>query len=185
MPALPRRRRFYFILSRKELKPGTDALAPDNKLVFALRPVSGLILPGASRVCVGAKSPLTGGIAKSEVGGNWPAELKRAGYDAIIVEGKSETPVYIFIQDGLVSIKDASKLWGLATKETERLIRAELDDERVQIVSIGPAGENQVRCACVMSGLFDAAGRGGLGGCYGIQESQSYNCPGTSFTSGG
>jgi aldehyde:ferredoxin oxidoreductase len=154
----------------KEMKPGIDALSPENKMIFALGPVSGLLLPGASRVCAGAKSPLTGGIIKSEFGGGWPAELKRAGYDAVIVEGKSETPVYIFIQDGAVSIKDAGNLWGTLTKETEHLIRTGLADEHIQIVSIGPAGEHQVRFACVMSGLFDAAGRGGLGAVMGSKN---------------
>ena len=74
----------------KELKPGIDALSPENKLIFALGPVTGLAVPGASRMSIGAKSPLTGGIAKAESGGFWMAELKRAGYDAIIVEGKAE-----------------------------------------------------------------------------------------------
>jgi aldehyde:ferredoxin oxidoreductase len=154
----------------KELKPGIDALSPDNKLVFALGPVSGLQLPGAARHCVGAKSPLTNGIAKSEVGGYWAAELKRAGYDAIIVEGKAEKPVYLFIQDGDVSIRDAGHLWGKETKETEAAIRDELGDDRVQAALIGPAGENMVRYACIMHGLHDAAGRGGLGAVMGSKN---------------
>ena len=89
----------------KELKQGVDPLGPDNKLVFAVGPISGLLLPGAARNCIGAKSPLTGGIAKSECGGFWGAELKRAGFDAIIIEGKAEKPVYIWVHDGEVSIR--------------------------------------------------------------------------------
>jgi aldehyde:ferredoxin oxidoreductase len=154
----------------KELKPGVDALAPDNKLVFALGPVSGLNLSGAARHCIGAKSPLTGGIAKSEVGGYWAAELKRAGFDAIIVEGKAETPVYLWVQDGEASIRDASHLWGKETKETEAAVRAELGDDRIQLAQIGPAGENMVRYACIMNGLHDAAGRGGLGAVMGSKN---------------
>jgi len=78
----------YFLW--KELKPGVDPLSPDNKLIFALGPCSGLLLPGAARNCIGAKSPMSGGIAKSECGGFWAAELKRAGFDAIIIEGKAK-----------------------------------------------------------------------------------------------
>ena len=103
----------YFLW--KELRPGIDPLGPDNKLVFALGPVTGTPLPGSGRNCVGAKSPLTEGIAKSEVGEFWGAELKRAGYDAIIVEGKSENPVYLYIEDGKVEIKDARNLCGKTT----------------------------------------------------------------------
>jgi aldehyde:ferredoxin oxidoreductase len=154
----------------KELKPKIDPLGPDNKIVFALGPVSGLQLPGAARYCIGTKSPLTGTIAKSESGGFWMAELKRAGFDAIIVEGKADKPVYIFVQDGEASIKDATHLWGKETKEAEEAIRAELGDEHVQVALIGPAGENLVRYACVMTGLHDAAGRGGIGAVMGSKN---------------
>ncbi|MDY0058005.1 MAG: aldehyde ferredoxin oxidoreductase family protein [Methyloversatilis sp.] len=154
----------------KELKPGIDALSPDNKLLFALGPVSGLVVPGASRNCIGAKSPLTGGIAKSEVGGFWMAELKRAGFDAIIIEGKAEKPVYLWIQDGQVSIRDAGHLWGKETLETERAIRSELEDERIQVAFVGQGGENMVRFACIMEGCHDAAGRGGLGAVMGSKK---------------
>jgi aldehyde:ferredoxin oxidoreductase len=154
----------------KELKPGIDALGPDNKLIFALGPVSGLTLPGAARHCVCAKSPLTGGIAKAEAGGFWGAELKRAGYDAIIIEGKADKPVYLWIHDKEAAIRDAGPLWGKETKETESAVRAELGDERVQLASIGPGGEHLVRYACIMHGLFDAAGRGGLGAVMGSKN---------------
>lgn len=154
----------------KELKKGIDALSPDNKLIFALGPVTGLLLPGASRNCVGAKSPLTGGIAKSEVGGFWMAELKRAGYDVIIVEGKADKPVYLWIKDGEASIRDASHLWGSKTKETMAAIRTELGDDKIQVAMIGPAGENRVLYACIMNGLNDAAGRGGLGAVMGSKN---------------
>ena len=154
----------------KELKPGIDALSPENKLIFALGPVSGLNLPGAARNCIGAKSPLTGGIAKSEVGGFWMAELKRAGFDAIIVEGKASKPVYLWINGGKAAIRDATKLWGKETLDTEAAIRADLGDKRIQLAMIGPAGENMVRYACIMEGLHDAAGRGGLGAVMGSKN---------------
>ncbi len=154
----------------KELKKGTDALGLDNKLIFALGPASGLNLPGAARHCVGAKSPLTGGIAKAEVGGFWAAEFKRAGYDAIIIEGKATKPTYLWIEDGVVSIKDATHLWGKETKETEAAIRAELEDEHIQLAMIGLGGENMVRYACIMHGCHDTAGRGGLGAVMGSKN---------------
>jgi len=154
----------------KEIPAGADPLGPDNKLVFALGPVSGIPLPGAARYCVGAKSPLMGAIAKAESGGWWMAELKRAGFDVIIIEGKSDKPVYLFIQDGEVSIKDASNVWGKQTKETEEIIRKELGDDRVQLVMIGPGGEKMVRYACLMTGNYDAAGRGGLGAVMGSKN---------------
>ncbi len=154
----------------KELKPGIDPLGPENKLIFALGPLSGMMLPGSGRNCIGAKSPLTGGVAKSEVGGFWAAELKRAGYDAVIIEGKAKTPVYLWIHDGEASIRDASHLWGKETKETESMIREELDDKGIHIAMIGPGGENMVRYACIMEGLHDAAGRGGLGAVMGSKQ---------------
>ncbi len=154
----------------KEMKTGIDALSPDNKLIFAMGPISGLLLPGAARNCIGAKSPLTGGIAKAEVGGFWMAELKRAGYDAIIIEGKAEKPVYLWVHDGEAVIRDASYLWGKETLETETAIRTELGDNHIQVAFIGPAGENQVRFACIMEGCHDAAGRGGLGAVMGSKN---------------
>ncbi|HJX13614.1 MAG TPA: aldehyde ferredoxin oxidoreductase family protein [Dehalococcoidales bacterium] len=154
----------------KEVKKGTDALGPDNRLIFALGPVSGTNLPGAARHCVGAKSPLTGGIAKAEVGGFWMAEMKRAGYDAIIIEGRAAKPVYLWIQDGKAEIRDAGHLWGKETRETEAAVRAELGDDRIQLAMIGPAGENLVRYACIMHGCHDAAGRGGVGAVMGSKN---------------
>ncbi len=161
---------FIIYLLWKELRPGTNPLSHDNKLVLALGPLTGIPLPGSGRNCIGAKSPLTEGITKSEVGGFWGAELKRAGYDAVIVEGKADKPVYLWIHDGEVSIRDASILWGRNTKETQQSIRTELGDNRIQVAMIGPGGENLVRYACIMNGLYDAAGRGGLGAVMGSKN---------------
>ncbi len=158
----------YFLL--KELHKGTDPLGSDNKLIFAIGPVTGAPLPGSGRNCVGAKSPLTGGIAKSEVGGFWGAELKRAGYDIIIVEGRAEKPVYLWVHNGEASIRDATHLWGMKTKETQKSIRSELGDNLIQVAQIGPAAEKLVRYACIMNGLFDTAGRGGLGAVMGSKN---------------
>ena len=158
----------YYLL--KELEKGVDPLGPKNKLIFALGPVTGVSLPGSGRNCIGAKSPLTGGFAKSEVGGMWGAELKHAGYDAIIVEGKAEKPVYLWIHDGEVSIRDASHLWGMKAKETEQAIKTELGDDLTRVATIGQAGENLVRYACVVNDLHNAAGRGGTGAVMGSKN---------------
>jgi aldehyde:ferredoxin oxidoreductase len=158
----------YFLW--KEVRRGIDPLSPDNKLVFALGPATGVMLPGSGRHCVGAKSPLTGGIAKSEVGEFWGAELKRAGYDAIIIEGKADRPVYLWVHDQEASIRDASHLWGKTTKDTQQAIRAEQGDNRIRMALIGPAAEKLVRYACIMHGLYDAAGRGGLGAVMGSKN---------------
>jgi aldehyde:ferredoxin oxidoreductase len=158
----------YFLW--KELKPHVDPLGPDNKLIFALGPITGVPISGSGRNCVGAKSPLTGGLAKSEMGGFWGAELKRAGYDAIIIEGKAETPCYLWVHDGEASLRDARPLWGLKTKAAQQAIQEELADKRVRVALIGPAGENGVLYACIMSGLLDAAGRGGLGAVMGSKN---------------
>ncbi|MDP2730051.1 MAG: aldehyde ferredoxin oxidoreductase family protein [Dehalococcoidales bacterium] len=158
----------YFLW--QELEQGIDPLAPENKLIFALGPVTGMSISGSGRHCIGAKSPLTGGYTKSEVGGNWGAELKRAGYDAIIIEGKAEKPVYLWVNDGEASLKDASHLWGMSTKETQNSIRTELGDNLIRVATIGPGGENLVRFACIINDLHDAAGRGGTGAVMGSKN---------------
>jgi aldehyde:ferredoxin oxidoreductase len=151
----------YFLL--KELKPRIDPLSPENKLIFATGPVTGTPILGGARFSAGAKSPLSGGIALSQAGGFWGVELKRAGYDALIIEGKADEPVYLWIHDGEIDILPAKHIWGKNTKETQKTIRIEHGDENIQVAMIGPAGENQVKFACIMDGLHDAAARGGLG----------------------
>jgi aldehyde:ferredoxin oxidoreductase len=158
----------YYLLT--EVKPGIDPLGPENKLIFALGPLTGLSLGGCARHTVGAKSPLTGGIAKSEVGEFWGWQFKRAGFDALIIEGRAESPVYLWIHNGEIEIKAADHLWGKNTKETQEIIRSELADEKIRVAMIGPGGENLVKYACIMHGLFDAAGRGGLGAAMGSKN---------------
>ena len=158
----------YYLL--KELRAGVDPLGPENKLVFATGPLTGIKLSGSARHCVGAKSPLSNTIAKAEAGEYWGVELKYAGFDAVIVEGKAEKPVYISIVDGQVAINDAAHLWGKNTKETQEIIRAEMKDARARVALIGPGGEKLVKYACIMHGLFDAAGRGGLGAVMGSKK---------------
>ncbi len=158
----------YFLL--KESKPGADPLGPENKLIFAAGPLTGTSIAGSGRNSVGAKSPLTGGFGEAEVGGHWGAELKRAGFDAIIVEGRAEKPVYLWVNDGEAEIRDADHLWGNDTGDTQRILREELNDKRVQVAQIGPGGERLVRYACVMNGTHDAAGRTGMGAVMGSKK---------------
>ena len=158
----------YFLLN--ELKKNIDPLSPQNKLIFATGPITGLPIPGSGRNCIGAKSPLTGGFGEAEVGGYWGAELKIAGFDAIIIEGKAKNPIYLWINDGKVDIKDGSHIWGKNTGDTQKIIKEELDDKLIRIAKIGLGGENLVRYACIINDLRNAAGRTGMGAVMGSKN---------------
>jgi aldehyde:ferredoxin oxidoreductase len=166
----------YFLL--KELQWSVDPLSPNNKLIFALGPLTGVPVGGCGRHSVGGKSPLTGGFGEAEAGGYWGAELKMAGFDAIIIDGKAEKPVYLFIRDGEAKIKDARHLWGLKTLECQNAIREELGDPGIKVAQIGPAGENQVRFACVVNDLDAFAGRTGMGAVMGSKNLKAVACRG-------
>jgi aldehyde:ferredoxin oxidoreductase len=154
----------------KHAPKGADPLGPDNVLIFAPGVLTGAPVPGVGRHSVGAKSPLTGGFGESESGGFWGAELKRAGWDAIIVYGASPTPVYLWINEGAVEIRDASHLWGKVTGDVQDEILAELGDPRIRVATIGPAGENLVRFACIANELNEVAGRTGMGAVMGSKK---------------
>ncbi len=158
----------YLLLT--ELGPGVDPLGPENKLIFALGAITGHKLIGSGRHAVGAKLPLTGGIGESEAGGYWGAELKKAGHDFLIIEGRAKHPVYLWIKDGAAEIRDARHLWGLEPQETEATIRDQLDDAMVRVACIGPGGEKLIRFACVINDLNHVAGRGGLGAVMGAKN---------------
>jgi aldehyde:ferredoxin oxidoreductase len=158
----------YILL--KELEPKVDPLGPENKLIFACGPVTGAPVSGSGRNSVGAKSPLTGAYGEAEAGGFWGAELKRAGFDAIIVEGKASSPVYLWINDQKVEVRDASRLWGLEIKKSQETIRSELDDKRVRVAQIGPGGERLVRYGCVINDMNHVAGRCGMGAVMGSKN---------------
>ena len=147
-----------------------DPLGPENRLIFALGPITGHPLIGSARNSIGAKSPLTGGFGECEAGGFWGAELKRSGFDAIIVEGVSSTPVYLWVNDGNVEIRDASKLWGLEVADTQDAIHRELDDKRIRTAIMGPSGEKLVRYACIFNDINHAAGRTGMGAVMGSKK---------------
>jgi len=168
----------YYLL--KEVEPGTDPLGPDNVLVFANGVVTGAPVGGSGRNAVGAKSPLTGGFGESDVGGFWGAELKHAGWDGIVVTGQAEEPVYLWIQDDQVEIRDATHLWGIKTAEVEAILKEELGDKRIRVTQCGVAGENLVRYACVINDVHRAAGRTGLGAVMGSKKLKAIAVRGTS-----
>jgi len=157
---------FYLL---RNTPAGADPFGAENTLTFALSGLTGAPISGQSRCCVVAKSPLTGGVGSSEAGGFWPAELKFAGYDAIVVRGASPQPVYLWIKDGSFELRDASHLWGRTTTDVDRMLREELRDDRVHVAQVGPAGEKRVRFAAIMNMANRANGRGGLGAVMGAK----------------
>ena len=163
----------------KRAPKGADAFAPENPLVFATGVATGTPVPGSGRHAVGAKSPLTGGFGEADVGGYWGVELKRAGFDAVIITGKAEAPVVLWIHDGDAEIHDATSLWGLETADVEAALRKELGDPKVRVAQCGIAGENLVRYACVIHDVNRAAGRTGLGAVMGSKRLKAVAVRGT------
>lgn len=158
----------YFLA--QELAPGVDPLGPGNKLCFLTGPLTGVPFPGSGRNSVAARSPLTGRFGESQVGGYFGAELRRAGFDHLIVEGQASRPVYLWVHDEQAEIRDASALWGMHTVEAQDALRAELGDPLVRTALIGPAGEKLVRYACIMNDVNHAAGRSGMGAVMGSKR---------------
>lgn len=161
-----------------ELKAGIDPLGPENKLIFASGPFSGTAIPCASRISITAKSPLTHTIAVSLSGGYFPVELKFAGYDALIIEGKAEKPTYVWIKDGEVRFRNAKALWGMKTTDCQQVIKNELKDQNARIACIGPAGENLSKISCIINEMR-AAGRKGLGAVMGSKHLKAIAIRGT------
>jgi len=151
------------------VKKGTDPLSPENKVIMATGPLSGALCLANSKTTFATKSPLTRGYGDSNVGGHLAAEMKYAGYDAIIIRGKAEKPSYLFIDGGRVEIRDAAKYWGKGSTEAERMLKDDLGKE-FQIAVIGPAGENQVYFACVSHDFGRQAGRTGIGAVLGSKN---------------
>ncbi|MEW6670241.1 MAG: aldehyde ferredoxin oxidoreductase family protein [Thermodesulfobacteriota bacterium] len=154
----------------KEVPRNTDPFAPANKLVFALGPISGHPFVGSGRHSVGCRSPLSGGYGESEAGGYWGAELKKAGFDALIIEGAAASPVYLWIQNGSIEIRDAGHLWGLDTAAAHSALGSELGDDRIRTAVIGPAGEKRVRFSCILHDITHVAGRTGTGAVMGAKN---------------
>jgi aldehyde:ferredoxin oxidoreductase len=146
-----------------EIEPGTGWSDPGNLLCFGAGSLVGTAAPGACRTDISTINVFNGGKGSANVGGSWGAELKYAGFDNIVIRGKAERPVYLLVIDGHVEIRDASRLWGKTTYETENLLRQELGDERIEIAAIGPAGENRVRGSAILIDTAKAAGGSGVG----------------------
>ncbi len=152
------------------VNPGIDPLGPENVLVFATGPIAGSGLPMGSRYDVVTKSPLTGTLTSANSGGKFGTSMKRAGYDAVVIRGRAERPVYLLLDDGHAEIRDASELWGLTTSETTSAIQKDLGDPGLSVASIGPAGERLVRFAGIINETSRAAGRGGVGAVMGSKN---------------
>ncbi len=167
----------YYIL--RNMPPGADPLGPDNVLTLMLSVLTGAPFSGQSRMTANAKSPLTGAIGDSQAGGFFPAELKYAGFDGLVVLGKADHPVYLWIHDGVVELRNAGHLWGLGAWETETCLRAELDDNKVEVACCGPAGEKLVRYAAIMNMRNRACGRTGLGAVMGSKNLKAIAVRGT------
>ncbi len=163
----------------KEVPAGAEPFGEQNKLVFAASVISGAPLAGLGRQSIGAKSPLTGLYGESESGGFWGPELKFAGYEALIVEGRAASPVYIWIHNERIEIRDAGRLWGKETGETLDLLQEELGDKRIRTLMIGPAGENLVRIAGVCHDLTHFHGRTGMGAVMGSKKLKAVVVRGT------
>ncbi|GAB4244107.1 MAG: aldehyde ferredoxin oxidoreductase family protein [Thermoleophilia bacterium] len=146
-----------------EVPAHTDGLAPGNKVIFGVGPLVGSLFPGGSRFNVSSMSPQTGILGDSNAGGFFGPELKFAGYDQLIVEGRADRPVYLWIRDDRVELRDARELWGRDVTEATEAIRVELGDGDVQVATIGPAAENGVRFSGVFCNLVRAAARTGMG----------------------
>lgn len=163
-----------------ETGPSIDPFSPENLLIFMTGPVTATKVPLSGRYQVVSKSPLTGIFGESDSGGTWGPELKKAGFDGIIISGRSSKPVYLWISDGEVELRDADHIWGLDTYETDKAIRDETDDKAV-VSCIGPAGEKLAR----ISGIFcdgkhgRAAARCGLGAVMGSKRLKAISVRGT------
>ena len=163
----------------EEIDPTVDPLSEGNKIIWSTGPLTGTMASTGGRYTVITKSPLTGAIACSNSGGYWGAELKMAGWDMIIFEGKSPKPVYLYINDDIAELRDASHLWGKSVWETEATLKTSLQDPLTRVSSIGTAGENGVLFAAVVNDLHRAAGRSGVGTVMGSKNLKAIAVRGT------
>jgi len=161
------------------LPPKIDPLSPENPLIFATGVLTGCPCPGANRTVIVTKSPLTGIFLDTYAGGHLGPEIKFAGYDVIVIKGRSEKPTYIQILDDVVLFKDATHLWGKDCWETEITIKKEIGDNNARVAVIGPAGENLVKFACVSTDYFHQFGRGGAGAVMGAKNLKGIAVRGT------
>ncbi|MCK5429310.1 MAG: hypothetical protein KAI94_07555, partial [Anaerolineales bacterium] len=161
------------------VKPGIDALSPQNVAFISAGVLVGTPSSGTGRTHIAGKSPLTGYVGSSNMGGFFSSELRWAGFDHLVIKGKANKPSYLWIHDGEIEIRDAAYLWGLDTQATQQAIRGKHGDEEIQALTIGPAGENLVRYANVMTSLKNAGGRTGMGALLGSKNLKAVAARGT------
>jgi aldehyde:ferredoxin oxidoreductase len=161
------------------VSPDTQPLHPDNLLVFSCGVLTGTMAPASCRMSIDTKNVLTGGVLSSNVGGHFGPELKFAGFDFLTIQGSSDRPVYLDIKDEHAEIKDASHFWGCSTWETEDIVRKDQGDLSIRVASIGVAGENLAKPACVIVDRARAAGRGGCGAILGSKKIKAIAVKGT------
>lgn len=163
-----------------ELGPDLDPFSPDNILIFANGPLTGTGAPCSARTEVTTKSPLTGSVGTGNTGGFWGTRLKRAGFDLVVIRKKADKPVYLWIDNEVVELREASHLWGKDTKVTSDLLQQELGiPSKVSVLAIGPAGENLVRYACPLNDYHHTAARGGAGAVMGDKKLKAIAVRGT------
>ena len=160
------------------IKPGIDPLSPENVLCLGVGPLNGTLMPLSGRMNATCKAPLTGILGDGNAGGHWPATIKHAGYDQIVFTGKSKEPVYLWIEDEDVELRDAKEIWGKTTFETYRIMKKE-HGEDVDVCGIGPAGENLVKFANIMNDRYRQAGRTGIGAVMGSKKLKAITIRGT------
>ena len=154
----------------ENMDPSADPLGPDNALIFATGPLSGTMASTSGRYAVVTKGPLTGAIACSNSGGKFGAELKFAGYDLLLLEGRAQRPVYLHIVDDLVEILPADEIWGASVWDTDAWLKQRHQDPQLKVAAVGVAGERGVKFACVVNDLHRAAGRSGVGAVMGSKN---------------
>lgn len=159
--------------------PRCDPLGPENPFIVSAGLLGGTIAPSSGRCDLAAKSPLTGLLGNSNMGGFFAPELRYAGFDHLVITGRAEKPVYLWVHDGRIELRDAAHIWGKDTLETAAAIRKELGDEEIKVMAIGPAGEQLVRFAAVITGLKNAAGRTGMGCVMGSKNLKGIAARGT------
>ena len=157
-----------------------DPWSPDNPLIISAGLLTGTLASASARVNLAARSPLTGLLGSSNLGGAFGPEMRWAGFEHLVIKGRASEPIWLMITDGKIEFRPADSLWGKAVYETRRSIYRRLDDTRAQIICIGPAGENLVSFACIMGGIKSAAGRTGMGAVMGAKNLKAVVCLGNS-----
>ncbi|MGQ4914976.1 MAG: aldehyde ferredoxin oxidoreductase family protein [Candidatus Asgardarchaeia archaeon] len=169
--------RFLFDMVPK----GIDPFSPENIVAISNGPLCGTLAPSSNRYTVTAKSPMTHGVGYANSGGHFGPEMKYAGYDTIVITGKADEPVYLYIDDASVEIRSAKHLWGKDTFETDAMLREEIGDEKIQMLYIGQAGENLVYFSAVINNLYRAAARTGVGAVMGSKKLKAIAVRGTGY----